>query len=40
MTFHFVAEGIQSPLQRATAAASDKDVRLGDGMNAIQHVAS
>jgi dihydrofolate reductase len=35
-TFHFVTEGIHSALQRAKAAALDKDVRIGGGVATIQ----
>lgn len=35
-TFHFVADGIESALQKATASARGKDVRLGGGVNAIR----
>jgi dihydrofolate reductase len=35
-SFHFVADGIQSALQRATEAASGKDVLLGGGVSTIQ----
>ncbi len=35
-TFHFVTEGIQAALARATAAAGGKDVRLGGGMATIR----
>jgi dihydrofolate reductase len=35
-TFHFVADGIQSALQRATASARDKDIRLLGGASTIR----
>jgi dihydrofolate reductase len=35
-TFHFVADGIDAALQRATAAAKGQDVRLGGGVSTIQ----
>lgn len=35
-TFHFVTDGIHSALERATAAADGKDVRLGGGVATIQ----
>ncbi|HEY6620947.1 MAG TPA: dihydrofolate reductase family protein [Steroidobacteraceae bacterium] len=35
-TFHFVTDGIQSALQRATEAADGQDVRLGGGVATIQ----
>lgn len=35
-TFHFVTEGIAAALERARAAAGDKDVRVGGGVNVIQ----
>ncbi len=35
-TFHFVTQGIQAALQRATAAANGKDVRIGGGAATIQ----
>jgi dihydrofolate reductase len=35
-TFHFVTEGIESALERATAAADGKDVSLGGGATAVQ----
>jgi dihydrofolate reductase len=31
-TFHFVADGIQSALEQAKAAANGQDVRLGGGV--------
>jgi dihydrofolate reductase len=34
--FHFVADGIQAALQRATVAARGQDVRLGGGVHAIR----
>lgn len=35
-TFTFVADGIESALEQARAAAGDKDVAVGGGANAIQ----
>jgi dihydrofolate reductase len=35
-TFHFVTEGIDRALERATAAANGKDVRIGGGVATIQ----
>src|SRR5215831_8901635 len=35
-TFHFVTEGIQAALERATAAAGGRDVRLGGGVATIR----
>jgi dihydrofolate reductase len=35
-TFYFVTEGAAVALERARAAAGDKDVRVGGGVNAIQ----
>lgn len=35
-TFHFVTGGIQDALDRARAAAGDRDVRIGGGPNIIQ----
>ncbi len=35
-TFHFVTDGIHAALQRAKAAAGDKDVRLGGGVATVQ----
>jgi dihydrofolate reductase len=35
-TFHFVTEGAVAALERARAAAGDKDVRVGGGVNVIQ----
>jgi dihydrofolate reductase len=34
--FHFVTDGIQAALQRATEAAKGKDVRLGGGVGTIR----
>jgi len=40
-TFHFVTDGIESALERARAAAGDKDVSLGGGASvAQQYLAS
>ena len=35
-TFHFVTEGIHAALDRATAAANDRDVRIGGGVATIR----
>jgi dihydrofolate reductase len=35
-TFHFVTDGIEAALERATAAADGKDIRLGGGAATIQ----
>jgi dihydrofolate reductase len=35
-TFHFVTDGIDAALQRATAAAQGRDVRLGGGVATIR----
>jgi dihydrofolate reductase len=35
-TFHFVTDGIEVALQRATQAAKGQDVRLGGGVSTIQ----
>ncbi|MGO9802899.1 MAG: dihydrofolate reductase family protein [Steroidobacteraceae bacterium] len=35
-TFHFVTEGIHRALERATAAANGRDVRIGGGIATIQ----
>lgn len=35
-TFHFVTDGIHSALERAQAAAGDKDVRVGGGVSTIR----
>lgn len=35
-TFHFVTNGIESALQRARAAAKDKDVRVGGGVATVR----
>jgi dihydrofolate reductase len=35
-TFHFVTQGITAALDRATAAANGKDVRIGGGVATIQ----
>lgn len=35
-TFHFVTEGIHAALERARAAATDRDVRLGGGVATIR----
>ena len=35
-TFHFVTEGIEAALKRATEAAGGKDIRLGGGVGTIR----
>ena len=35
-TFHFVADGIHAALERASAAANGKDIRIGGGIATIQ----
>jgi dihydrofolate reductase len=35
-TFTFVTDGIESAIEQATAAASDKDVQIAGGANAVQ----
>jgi dihydrofolate reductase len=35
-TFHFVTDGIEAALERARAAAGDKDVSIGGGASTIQ----
>ena len=35
-TFHFVTDGIEAALQRARAAAKDKDVRVGGGVATLR----
>jgi dihydrofolate reductase len=35
-TFHFVTDGIESGLERARAAAGDKDVSIGGGADVVQ----
>jgi dihydrofolate reductase len=35
-TFHFVTDGIEAALKRATEAAGDRDVRLGGGVATIR----
>jgi dihydrofolate reductase len=35
-TFHFVTEGIEAALNRATEAAGGRDIRLGGGVATIQ----
>jgi dihydrofolate reductase len=35
-TFHFVTDGIEAALERATEAAHGADVRLGGGASAVQ----
>ena len=39
-TFHFVTDGIQAALQRATEAAAGLDVRLGGGVATIREYVS
>ncbi len=35
-TFHFVTDGIQSAVERATAASEGKDIRIGGGVATVQ----
>ena len=35
-TFHFVTDGIEAALERATDAAGDDDIRLGGGVSTVQ----
>jgi dihydrofolate reductase len=35
-TFHFVTDGIHAVMQRASAAANGKDLRIGGGVATIQ----
>ncbi|HLX22480.1 MAG TPA: dihydrofolate reductase family protein [Usitatibacter sp.] len=35
-TFHFVTDGIQSALEKARAAAGEKDVRIGGGVGTVR----
>jgi dihydrofolate reductase len=35
-TFHFVTDGIEAALERARAAAGDRDVRLGGGASTVR----
>jgi dihydrofolate reductase len=35
-TFHFVSDGINAALERATEAAGEKDIRLGGGVATIR----
>ena len=35
-TFHFVTDGIQAALERATEAANGKDIRVGGGVATIR----
>jgi dihydrofolate reductase len=35
-TFHFVTDGIESALERARAAAGDKDIRVGGGVATVR----
>jgi len=39
-TFHFVTDGIHAALERATAAAGDRDIRLGGGAATIRQYLS
>ncbi|EBV3599679.1 dihydrofolate reductase [Salmonella enterica subsp. enterica serovar Virchow] len=40
-TFHFVTDGIEAALERARAAAGDKDVKIGGGVSTVrQYVAA
>jgi dihydrofolate reductase len=34
--FHFVTEGIEAALERARAAAGERDIRLGGGVSTIR----
>jgi dihydrofolate reductase len=38
-TFHFVTDGIEAALERATAAADGAHVRLGGGVSTVQEYA-
>jgi dihydrofolate reductase len=38
--FHFVTEGIHAAVEQATAAAGDRDVRLGGGVSTIRQYLS
>jgi len=35
-TFHFVTQGIEAALERARAAAGDKDVKIGGGVDTVR----
>jgi dihydrofolate reductase len=35
-TFHFVTDGIESALRQARAAAGDKDVKIGGGVDTVR----
>src|SRR5262249_27541926 len=35
-TFHFVTDGIHAAVERASAAANEKDIRIGGGVATIQ----
>src|SRR5690242_7311312 len=35
-TFHFVTDGIEAALERARAAAGDKDVKIGGGVSTVR----
>ena len=35
-TFHFVTDGIEAALDRARAAAGDKDIRVGGGVATVR----
>lgn len=35
-TFHFVTDGIESALERARAAAGDRDVKIGGGVSTVR----
>jgi dihydrofolate reductase len=39
-TFHFVTDGIEAALERATAATGGRDVRLGGGVATVQQYLS
>ncbi len=36
--FHFVTDGIEAALERARAAAGDKDIRVGGGTATVRHI--
>ncbi len=37
-TFYFVTDGVHSALEKAKAAAGDKDVRIGGGVSTIRQL--
>ncbi|HTK82979.1 MAG TPA: dihydrofolate reductase family protein [Bacteroidota bacterium] len=39
-TFHFVTEGIEAALNKATASAKGKDIRLGGGVSTVRQYLS